>query len=449
MTLTATLASYAAKSSIVDIPAVVRDRARKVIFDEMACGYFGRRSPAGRMAATYAARYRGKKESLVLGTGAWLPAPFAALANGTSGHGEEVDGAHTVGGHPGASIVHAAVAMAERQRASGDELINAVVLGYDVGTRFVQACGGKFAVRDRLHLTSDFLYAFGAAAAATRLLGLDAPRHAHALALASFQTNGLYALYSEKRHISKSFCNGQYAFAGVSAALLSGDGLEGNDDIIGSKQGLLNAWGTEGGGEIIISDLGGRFAIMDANFKFLNAGYPIHTAAEAAMTLVLENQLKITSINEIRIGMPENAMRVVDNRKMHNICVQDIVAASIVTGGLRLGDLPFPSILSDPRFHDIRARIAVTVDEDLQREAPDGRGSRVTIVTTNGAELSLRIDHPKGHCRRGDVSWSELRNKWEGALPGCDLDEALQLGQSLQTLSDVRELTLAFCGIMP
>ena len=445
---TSILTTYGAETTLSVIPAEVRERASKVIVDEMACGYFGRRSPAGALAASYAARFAGAEEALVLGTGQWLPAPFAALANGTAGHGEEVDGAHVVGGHPGASIVHAAVAMAERQRTTGAELINAVILGYDVGTRFVSACGGKFVVRDRRQLTSDFLYALGATAASARLVGLSSTRHAHALALASFQTNGLYALYSEKRHISKSFCNGQYAFAGVSAALMSADGLEGNEDIIGSNQGILHAWGVEGGDEAVVAGLGQDYAIMDANFKFLNAGYPIHTPVEATMSLVQEHSIAIDAIVQIRIGMPENAMRVVDNRDMHNICVQDMVAASIVTGGLRLSDLPFPSILRDPRFHEVRSRIAVAVDPEIQNASPNGRGARATVLTTDGADYSLRIDHPRGHCRRGDVSWQDLRQKWEGSLQECDVDSIVELGEAMERLEDVRLLTRAFGGRM-
>ena len=254
--LTAKLAEYTAASSGDRLPEAVRERAKKVIFDEIACGYFGRRSLPGKLAADYIELFGGPAEASVLGTDRRAPAGYAALANGTAGHGEEVDGAHVVGGHPGASIVHAAVAMAERQSATGMELVNAVALGYEVGVRIVRACGGKFVVRDTKHLTSDMFYALGCTAAAGRLLGLDARRERHAFALVTFQTKGLYALYAEKDHISKSFCNGQYAFAGISAALMASVGLEGNEDILRAEHGLLDAWGAEGGDEAMLCGLG-------------------------------------------------------------------------------------------------------------------------------------------------------------------------------------------------
>jgi 2-methylcitrate dehydratase PrpD len=444
--VTFTLSQYAASTSFTTLPAVVTERAKQVIFDEIACAHFGQRSAAGAMAARYAAAFGGSREAQVFGTNLRLSAPYAALANGTAGHGEEVDGAHVVGGHPGASIVHAAAAMAERQRAPGAELINAVVLGYDIGVRVVQACGGKFVVRDRHHLTSDLFYALGATAAASRILGLGAERICHALALATFQTNGLYALYSERRHISKSFCNGQYAFAGVSAALMSATGLEGNEDILGSPHGLLDAWGDQGRRELITHGLGEDYAIAGANFKFFNAGYPIHTPVEATMTLVSRHNLRLESIKSIEVGMPSHAMRVVNNRHMHNICVQDMLAASLIRDGLKIGDLPFPSVLSDPAFSRVRAQIELVVDPDLEREHPNGRGAKVTITTVDGSTFSLRIDHPRGHNLRGDISWSDLAEKWHDNLPGCDVDAALTLAQRLNDVEDVTELSSMFKG---
>ncbi|WP_417722675.1 MmgE/PrpD family protein [Salipiger sp.] len=449
-TKTALLTEYASSTAFAALPEAVIDRTKKVIFDEIACAYFGRRSAAGDLSARYARDASGAAggEARIYGTRLSVSAPFAALANGTAGHGEEVDGAHVVGGHPGASIVHAAMAMAERQRTTGAELINAVALGYDVGIRIVAACGGKFVVRDTHHITSDSFYTFGATAAASRLLGLDAPRTAHALALASFQTNGLYALYSEKRHISKSFCNGQYAFAGVSAAIMSMTGLEGNEDIMGSSQGLLTAWGAEGKAEELVRAFGTEFSILGANFKFFNAGYPIHTPVEAAMTLIAEHGLSGDDIAAVTVGMAENTRRVVDGRAMHNICVQDMVAASIATGGLEILDQPFPAILREPAYQRLRACIEVEVDPEIQRDLPDGRGARVTITTTDGRTLSKRVDHPRGHSRRGEVSWDDLAEKWTRSLPNCDVATALTVARTLESLDDVTTLAKAFAGEM-
>jgi len=442
--VTLRVAQYATSTSIGRLPREVVERAKQVILDEMACAHFGRRSLAGELAVRYVTTLGGPAEARILGTRLRVPAVHAALANGAAGHGDEVDGAHVVGGHPGATLVHAAVAMVQRQRSSGAELVNAVVLGYDIGVRLIAACGSKFGLKNRLRLHADFLHAIGAAVAASRLLGLDAERHCHAMALATFQSNGLEALYQEKRHISKSLCNGQYAGAGVSAALMSAAGLEGNDDIIGAPYGLLDAWGIEGGQEILLAGLGDDFAIMRGNFKFLNAGYPIHAAVEAAMTLARQRGLHADAIESVRIGLPTNAARVVDNREMHNICAQDMVSAALVRDGLGLRESPFPAILSDPAYARLRLRVELRGHPDLDRDQPEGRGAIVTIDTVAGTSHTLRVDHPRGHSQRGGVSWAELAEKWHEGLPDCDVDRMVVLAQRLEQLDDIRDLADLF-----
>jgi 2-methylcitrate dehydratase PrpD len=437
--LTFTVARYAACTAYRCLPAEVKERAKQVVFDEIACAFYGRRSLAGDLGARYAAQFGGPAEARIYATGQRVSAPYAALANGGAGHGEEVDGAHVVGGHPGATIVHAAVAMAERQRSTGAELLNAVVLGYDIGTRIIEGCGKLFSVKNRFGLNSDFLYAIGAAVSASRLLGLDPDRHCHAMALSTFQTNALCALYAEDRHISKSFCNGQFAFGGVSAALMAAAGLEGNKDILGAPYGVLHAWGEEGQRKAVEEDLGARYAIMGANFKLINAGYPIHAPVEAALTLITKHEIKVSAIKSIYVGMPTNAMKVVDNRDMHTICLQDMVSAALIRGGLKLRESPFPEILGEPAFAQLRSRIVLQGDAELDRDQPDGRGAIVAITTVDGSTVSMRVDHPKGHSKRGGLTWSELAAKWHEGLPECDVDKMLSIAQRFDDVEDFSE----------
>jgi 2-methylcitrate dehydratase PrpD len=437
--ITLSVARYATSTAYARLAAEVKERAKQVVFDEVACAFFGRRSLAGDLGARYAAQFGGPAEARIYATGQRVSAQYAALANGGAGHGEEVDGAHVVGGHPGATIVHAAVAMAERQRSTGAELLNAVVLGYDIGTRIVEGCGKLFSVKNRFGLNSDFLYAIGAAVSAGRLLGLDADRHCHAMALSTFQTNALCALYAEDRHISKSFCNGQFAFSGVSAALMAAAGLEGHKDILGAPYGVLHAWGEEGKRQAVEDGLGGRYAIMGANFKMINAGYPIHAPIEAALTLVAKHEIKASAIESIYVGMPTDAMKVVDNRDMHNICLQDMLSAALIRGGLKLRESPFPEVLGDPAFARLRSRIALHGDEELDRDQPDGRGAIVAIKTVDGSTVSMRIDHPKGHSKRCGLTWSELAAKWHEGLPECNVDKMLSIAQRLDDVEDFSE----------
>lgn len=443
--ITQVLADYACGTRAENLPEPIRDLGAKIIFDELAGAAFSRRAVGASIMARYAAQQGGRGEARILGTAYLATAAHAALANGTAGHGEEVDGTHVVGGHPGATVVHAAAAMAERQRERGADYLNAVVLGYDIATRAVAACGGLFSVRDRFHLNSDFLFAIGGAAAVGRLMGLSPERHCHAYALATFQINGLCALFAEERHISKSFYSGQYAYAAVSSALLAAEGMEGNPDIFGAKHGVLEAWGAEGGREILTAGLGTEFSVRQANFKFLNAGYPIHAPVEAVTRLRREDGVALNRIESITIGMPENAMRVVSNRDMPEICVEDMVVATTVQGGLALSDTPFPAMLANAEFQRLRPVTRAEPDAQLQRENPNGRGARVTFHLKGGSARSAFVPHPRGHSQRGEVTWEELHEKWRDNFVGPSCARALEMSQRLHEVEDVGTYIAAFC----
>lgn len=439
------LADYAASTSWSTVPDDVREKVKHIVLDEMASAFFGHSQPAGALGAKYASRFAGSTpESLVLGSSLRVPAPMAALANGTAGHADEIDGAHVIGGHPGATLVHATVAIAESQHSTGADLLNAVVLAYDVGTRLIEACGGLFGMKNRLHVHSDALHALGAAIACGRLLGLDEARLRHALALATFQANGVCSLFTERRHISKAYCNGQYASAGVTAALMAADGLEGSEDVLGDEHGLLDAWGIPGGSEALTRGLGEAYAVMGANFKYVRAGYPIHSAVEAAMEVMRRHSLAVDQIDTVTVGMPEHPLRVVDNRAMHNICLQDMMTTALIEGGLDLGKTHFPEILADPQFGPLRERVSLVVDDDLDQRQPNGRGSRVTVVTMNGESYSSVVDAPRGHSTRGGATWPELSEKWHQALPSADVSRMVALARRLDEVDDVCELTDAF-----
>lgn len=441
------LARYAAGTSCEALPTYVRERAKQIILDEIACAFFARRSVPGDLAAQFATRAGGPAEARIYASGVRVSSANAALANGAAGHGAEVDGAHVIGGHPGASIVHATVSLAERQRATGADLVNAVVLGYDVGVRVLEACGGIYPVKERFALMGDFLYTMGCAAAGSRILGLDPARHGHAMALSTFGMNALAALFAEKRHISKSLCNGQFAAAGVNAALMAAGGLEGHEDILGAHHGVVHAWGVDGGREAITRDLGREFKVMGANFKFLNCGYPIHSAVEAALTLMAQHGVRPECIASIDVGLPTNPMRVVDNRDMHNICLQDMVSAAIVRGGLAMRGSPFPGILEDPVYQVIRSRIGLRGHPDLDRDQPAGRGAIVSVTTSDGSTFTHRVEHPRGHSHRGGVTWAELEEKWAEGLPECNVSKLVELAQGLEELEDVNEFLDAFVEV--
>ena len=162
------------------------------------------------------------------------------------------------------------------------------------------------------------------------------------------------------------------------------------------------------------------------------------------MNLVRQNDIRAEHIASVAVGMPTNTMKVVDSRAMHNICLQDMLAAAILTGGLKLRETPFPEVLNHPQFAQLRPKVSLAGHPDLDRDQPNGRGSIVTITTTDGKSVTTRVDHPRGHSLRGGVTWDDLAAKWRDGLPECDVDKMVALAQRLDEIEDVNEFLDAF-----
>ena len=114
----------------------------------------------------------------------------AALANGTAAHALDYDDMCFVSlAHPSAPLVSAALAAAELAGASGAALLDAYVVGFELEGRLGRAMNPRHYQRG-WHCTST-LGTIGAAAAASRLLGLDARPTGHALAIAASEASGL------------------------------------------------------------------------------------------------------------------------------------------------------------------------------------------------------------------------------------------------------------------
>jgi len=443
-TLTGVLADYVAGSSFEQLPADVVDKAKLIIFDEIACAVLGRKLIAGDLIAKFVSSMGGVPEATVVGSSLRLPASLAALANGTAGHADEFDGAHITDGHPGAVIVHATLAVGEARRVTGKDFIHAVSLGYDVGTRLVASVGGAFPLRNTHHVHSDHLHGFGAAMACARLLRLTPESIRYAAALAAGHAGGLAVVFEERRHMSKALSTGQAAFGGATAALLAASGFEGHDDVFDSKHGPLG-WAPEKAPVKLLNGLGSDFAVRGANFKFYSAGYPIHAPVEAALNIIAREKLSLDDIASVTVGLTTHTRDTVSNRDMPSICVEDMLAVAMVHGRLGVAEAHSTAALARPEVKALRPKIHTVADQELERTQPHGRGANVRITTASGKHFEERIDHPRGHASRGGVDWPSLREKWQDLLPefiGKANSEAFyNLCQSLDSVEDLAEFT--------
>jgi 2-methylcitrate dehydratase PrpD len=212
-----------------------RATARLGIFDVFGCIVGGVPTETATLARRLAVEQGGAGPSAVLGSRERLAAPLAAFANGVAGHVLDYDDMNsTTISHPSVVLVPAAFAVAQARASTGRELVDAYVLGFEIGGYFGRAMAPAH-YNAGWHSTAT-LGIFGATAACARLFDLDADRAMHALGIAASHSAGLRANFGS---MTKSLHAGQAAEAAVRAAILASGGFTANPGVFDGPIGYF------------------------------------------------------------------------------------------------------------------------------------------------------------------------------------------------------------------
>jgi 2-methylcitrate dehydratase PrpD len=443
--LTEQVATYSLGTGFAALPDNVVDCTKRVVLDTLGCIVLGSTIDAGRIMGNYVRAVAGRADASVIGGGMSAPAGYAALANGTAAHADELDASHISWGHPASVAIPMALAMSETIGADGKEFINAIVLAHDFGGRFVQAAGGRREIQETRHSHSSVLYAVAAAAAAGRLLRLQPLALHHAMALAMFNISSPAAFMDERKHMTKAMAHGQSAFAGVSGALLASCGFEANDNVLEARHGLADFWFADDSAiPEVTAELGKYFSITDTGFKYYSAGYPIHAPLYNSLKIVRENGLAVADIQTITVGMASHAADIVDSRDMPSICIQDMLSLGVVLGRLSFEDAHDTEALARPEVRELRGKIRIERDPELDGMSPPFRGAWVRIQTLDGRHFERPAQLAPGHWELGGAPWADVEAKFtqlvEPRLGAETAARVIDLTHDLERLGNLSEL---------
>ena len=228
------VASYADWLSRSDTPwsSAARATGRDCLRDVIGCMVAGSRDVATQAVAAPLLQTSGP--CTVVGLVNGLPAPWAALVNGTAAHALDFDDNYAPGmAHSSAVLVPAILAVGEQRGTSGAALLDAFLAGLEV------MAGVGFAVnpihRQRGWHATSTVGAVAAAGACARIMRLDAERTAHALAIATSLAGGSMQQFGT---MTKPLHAGLAAQAGVLAAQWAEAGLTGSPHALDGPYGL-------------------------------------------------------------------------------------------------------------------------------------------------------------------------------------------------------------------
>jgi 2-methylcitrate dehydratase PrpD len=380
------LADYVARTLDRELPAEVVARTKLHVLDTFAAMVSGSRLKPGELAARYVDSLGGKPQATVIGSGIVTSAVNAALANAMSAHADETDDTNPVGPvHLGCSALSSALATAELADRNGRDLLRAVTLGYDVGARVVAALGVGQGPRRRSPsvLTSTFI----AAATAAAMLRLDQRQVRHTLSYAAQQASGIGFWTRDHEHIEKAFdFGGMGARNGVMAATMVAMGFSAVDDPFSGRENIYTALADNPAPEKLIAELGTSYAVFGTTIKRWSVGMPLQAVLDSMATLLADPAVREGRIKHIRVDMPTEALRIVDNSTIPDLCLQHLVALMIVDRGASFASVHDVARMSDPRVLAVRKLVELIGSEGLQKAIP-ARQAIVQIETTDGRSL--------------------------------------------------------------
>ncbi len=445
--LTQRLSEYIAGESAAQLPPAIIERARAHILDSIGAIVSGSLLKPGKLIVDFVRAQGGMPEAGVLATDLKTSAVQAALANGVMAHADETDDTHfpTVT-HPGSVIIPAALAIGEKERVSGKDLIAAVVLGYDVLCRVSKTLDRRWMQERCIHAGS-ICAGFGAAATAARLLRLPAKQVRYALAFAGTQASGLTTWRDDAEHVDKALCHsGLPARNGVCAALWAQAGMTATEDIFEGPENIIYAFAEKSNPAELTRELGSRYEISDTGIKVYPTGQPMQATLTGYFSLVTEHNLKPREeIQKIVVRLPQSQSRTINDRHMPDINCQYLLAVAMLDGKIDFQNSHDFERMHDPQVLELKKRVEIVADPELTRKHPAVRSAIVEITTFDGRHWEMLVDRVPG-APYNPLSAAQVEEKYLSlsvpVLGQAKSAAVVEVMRNLEGLTDVA----ALCG---
>lgn len=392
------LAEFASKLQFEDIPSNVIRRTEDFLVDWFGSTLAGRKGSPVQILCRFSSLMGPESgPSEVLANRTHTSPIFSALVNAASSHFVEQDDVHNGSVfHPGTVVFPPALAVAQSLGASGRELLTAVVAGYEVGIRV-----GEFLGRShyRVFHTTGTAGTLAAAATTGRLLKLSPEQMLHAFGSAGTQAAGLWEFLRDAAD-SKQLHTAKAAADGLLSGYIAQSGFKGALHILEGPQGLGAGMSQDADPLKLVDRLGKRWALTETSFKFHASCRHTHPAADALLSVMAANSLSSEQISSITAHVHQSAIDVlgpvVKPRSVHQAKFSMGTVLGLVAVFGRAGLNEFEHHFADNRIVDLRKKVHMVLDEEVDSAYPERWIGKVTVETKSGEQLFGRIDEPKG-----------------------------------------------------
>lgn len=438
--LTERIADFAAARNVRALPPEVADYTGLIVFDTLVCGLAAARMERTRMAHKVIDRLGGPEEATVFGRSTKAPAAVAAAFNSEITYALDADDTLFNSAHFATIVVSSALAEAERVGASGDNLLRAVAVGYDMTARLNLACSFMEVVDGKMKWSELFGSGYGTlgtVVSAGLVSGVSRDRMIHALALAAATAPTARNTHNTERTelATYKYCPNMHVVqAGMTALILAEAGYLGEPDLLDLEPGFFEAQGFRSvRREAITEDIGDHWWILDSAVKYYPACRYTGAPIDALRALVREHGWGPDDIEHIEVRLnpgaysqrvfhtPATSIEPDHRAAIHgafNIPYLLALAVLQITPGPAWFD---PIHTQDPKVWDIASRIVTAPDPELDRDWGDAvadstigrpRRTRASMtVRARGREYAVDTEFT-----RGDPWTPETRADWDSVM---------------------------------
>lgn len=417
---TRALGEWIVSCDLSAIPEDIRKEGVRTFVNWVGCAVGGARHETADRALAAVTPFSGPAEATVLGRGERLDPLHAALLNGITSHVLDYDDTHlkTII-HPAGPVASALLAVAETRPVSGEEFLNALIVGIETECRIGNAVYPDHYDRG-WHITGT-AGVFGAAAAVGRLLGLDVQKMTWALGIAATQSSGFREMFGT---MCKSFHPGRAAQNGAMAAFLADAGFDSSERAIEAPRGFANVMSTKQDYTEILGGLGQSWEAGLNSYKPFACGIVIHPTIDACIQLRNELGDDVANIDKVELVAHPLVLELTGKPEPQTGLEGKFSVFHAAAAALLRGD-GSPTAFTDeavtsPDLVALRRKVHLTTDKNCHEAAVD-----IAVTLEDGRRVEKHVERAIGSMER-PLSDEQIDAKFRGQAAAVIGDEACE-----------------------
>lgn len=392
------LVDYFHSYSVEDIDAESLHKVKRSLIDYLGCTiYAAKHDCCPETLALIRAMGQGEGTASIWGQSERVLPALAAFANGARTSNIELDDCSGIGAsvHPGVYVWSAALAAWEHTGANVQDVLRAVVFGYDICLRLGLLATAK--VRELGLHGPGLVGGLAAAATAGLIYGLNPQQLHHALALAGSLLPVCPFVSFLEGADAKDFYGGWGAYLGLIAVQGAKQGLTGPLQILDGPKSLKAIFAGDKGMDV---QPGAHFFINDISFKEFPACYSVHPAMTVVLDLLDQHPIDPAQIEGVMVATYPYSYELDQgvgadlNPSSARLSLSYTVAYTLLEG--RLSPEAFtPKKLQDERYLALREKVKVERHDAYGTGPFARRGSIVSIHLKDGSVIQGETDAPR------------------------------------------------------